>query len=542
MTHWQDAIPMARRPDGSFEATVDLAAGVYAYKLHVNGERWELDPDNPRTRAQGGVRNNVIVVDGTDEPLLHAPASPDVVREKDGRLRVRAALREGHGERLFLRWDEGAGPREEEMRPTKEEDEHVVFEISLPASARRFSYLFRLASGALVGRAGGAGVWFVLVWFVLEKVAAARDRNREEPAPAASVSPGDAPSGSGASIARAAFKAGRVEAAALPSRLYVTVTEKCNLRCAHCITDAPARTSEGRARTIGPWLVEALREPFAAADYVGFVHGGEAMLAPIFADVLAAIGRARAGRPGRADVHVLSNGMLLDEARFDSLADLGVTSLSISLDGATSRTNDALRLGGRFATIVRNVSRAVERRAARGADVRIGISTVVTASNVHELPALGRLAASIGVDWLKVEELVPCTPRASAEMVFPRAEPVERAMAELRQALVSSRVVLVDHLDAPGVCPCTTADPTHHAFREADDYANRARFLACRMEWEQACIDPDGTVRPASYEAAPIGSLASAPLSALWNGEIMQEIRRSALERTRSALRDACPF
>ncbi|MDI1447634.1 radical SAM protein [Polyangium sp. 6x1] len=522
--------PMARREDGSFEATIEAAIGVYEYKLHVEGARWELDPENPRTRARGGLRNNVLVVGGADEPILHAPVSPFVGVEKEGRLCIRAALRRGHGSGLVVRWDEGAGAREEAMHVAAEEDEHVVFEARLPASARRVAYVFRLESGRLVGRAGGAGQWFSI-----PRPDAARGEGRGEGAAATSIEGAAGPGAAGD-----AFRAGSV-VAPLPVRLYVTVTERCNLRCAHCITDAPEKTRSGSARTMQPWLLDALRDPFAAADYVGFVHGGEAIVAPIFPEVLAAIQKARAGRPGRTDVHLLSNGMALDEARFDALCDLGLTSLSLSLDGATAGTNDGLRIGGRFATIVKNIEGMIRRRAARGIDVRIGISAVVTASNVEELSALGRLSASLGVDWLKVEEVFPCTARAEVEWLDPRGERITRAVRELGAILAPAGVVLVDHLDPRGACPCIAGDdPALGAFRAADDFANRARFLTCRMEWEQACIDPDGSVHPVAYEASVIGSLASSPLVSLWNGEVMQGIRRAALERTPAPIRQSC--
>jgi hypothetical protein len=38
--------PLARRPDGVWETTLDLAPGSYHYKFKVDGH-WELDPTNP---------------------------------------------------------------------------------------------------------------------------------------------------------------------------------------------------------------------------------------------------------------------------------------------------------------------------------------------------------------------------------------------------------------------------------------------------------------------------------------------------------------
>lgn len=339
------------------------------------------------------------------------------------------------------------------------------------------------------------------------------------------------------------FREGSLTSAPLPAHLYVTVTERCNLSCAHCITSAPEKTTSGRARTTSPWLVEALRGPFAAADYIGFVHGGESLVAPVFWDVLRAAERARAGRPGRVDIHVLSNGMLLDEPRVRRLIDHGVTSLSVSLDGATEVTNDTLRKGGRLPTILANLRRTAEIRRETAADLRIGVSTVVTAGNVTELAALGRIVADLGLDWLKVEEIFPCTPTARHQMILSRDPRVEAAMDDLRRALARTGVVLVDHRDPPSGCACDgLQNPLLAEFRRADDFANRAVFHPCRMEWEQACIDPDGTVHPVDYSRPPIGNLLHTSLAEMWNGPDMASLRRAALHRTPKRLRTSCPL
>jgi glycosidase/MoaA/NifB/PqqE/SkfB family radical SAM enzyme len=314
-----------------------------------------------------------------------------------------------------------------------------------------------------------------------------------------------------ARLAVEAFTAGHVECPAYPSRLYLTVTEACNLRCAHCITDAPAKTQAGTARTIQPWLLDALEDSFAHADYVAFTHGGESVTAPIFPEVLRRIRRARGGRP--IDVHVVSNGMLLDEARLTELVELGVTSLMISLDGATPRTNDRIRVLGKLDRVVANLAAAVKLRE-RG--LRVGVSTVVGATNVAELPALGRLCVSLGVDWLKIEETYPATPFARRDLLAPQSAGVVAAMAALRDAIAGHAITLVDHLDPPAACTCS-GDPAVIAFRAADDFANRATFRPCRTAWEQAAIDPDGVVHVGDYAGAPLGSLLDAPMLALWN-------------------------
>jgi len=368
---------------------------------------------------------------------------------------------------------------------------------------------------------------------------------------------------SGATLSTLAFREGSLESAPLPVHLYLTVTERCNLVCEHCITGAPEKTTSGRARTAAPWLIEALREPFAAADYIGFVHGGESLVAPLFWDILRAIQSSHArrrsaeapssplptnsplspSRPSRPDVHLLSNGMLLDESRVHKLLDHGLTSLSVSLDGATEITNDSLRKGGRLPTILDNLRKAAAIRRAEKADLRMGVSTVVTAGNVTELAQLGQIVIDLGLDWLKVEEIYPCTPTARHQRIHARDPRVEEAMDALRRTLARSPVVLVDHRDPPSGCACEAAhNPLLAEFRRADDFANRATFHPCRMEWEQACIDPDGAVHPVDYGRPAIGTLQTASLLDLWNNPEMQALRRSALPRTPRSLRTRCPL
>jgi len=340
-------------------------------------------------------------------------------------------------------------------------------------------------------------------------------------------------------VAAEAFTLGHVECPAYPARLYVTVTEACNLRCQHCITDAPARTRSGRARTLQPWLLDALDEAFAHADYVAFTHGGESLAAPGFPEVLRRIARARARRPGRADVHLVSNGTLLDEARVTSLIELGVTSIMVSLDGATAATNDRIRVLGRFDRVVANIAAAVRLRARHGVDLRLGISTVVGASNVAELAALGRLCVELGVDWLKIEETYPATPFARHDLLAPDAAPVTAAVAALRDAVAGSSLVLVDHLAPPAGCTCE-GDAAVSGFRAADDFANRATFRPCRAAWEQAAIDPDGTVHVVDYAGAPLGNLLDAPLLALWNTAPALAARTRALAASTPERRRRC--
>jgi cyclomaltodextrinase / maltogenic alpha-amylase / neopullulanase len=395
-----------------------------------------------------------------------------------------------------------------------------------PAAAART--LWAAGDAALLGDGDGASAPQARLG---PRTALVVDRSAPPDAPALRVH--------NAALAAQAFRDGHVVTPTYPTRLYLTVTEACNLRCQHCITDAPARTGGGTARSLAPWLLDALAEPFAHADYVAFTHGGESLIAPIFPEVLRRIAHARAGRPGRADVHLISNGALLGEERLRGLLDLGLTSLMVSLDGAIAATNDRIRVLGRFDRVVAHLAAAVRLRATRGADLRLGVSIVVGQSNLAELPALGRLCVDLGLDWLKVEETWPATPFARRDLVDPAAPPVADAMAALRDAIAGAPLILVDHLAPPAACACS-GEAAAIAFRAADDFANRAAFRPCRAAWEQAAIDPDGTVHLVDYAGPELGSLLDADLLTLWNAAPALRWRERDLAAAPTARRRAC--
>ncbi len=325
-----------------------------------------------------------------------------------------------------------------------------------------------------------------------------------------------------------------------PTRVDFSLTEACNLKCAHCITFAPQKTTSGRARTLTPWLLDRLRDPLALADYVGFVHGGEPLVAPILWDVLRALREARGGMP--ATVHLLTNGMLLDATTTARLADAGVRSIAISLDGATAATNDRVRVGGDFRTIVDHVRDAVSVRRALGLDLRLGISSVVWRKSLGEIEAIVALAADLGVDWVKLEEIVPVNPFAARAIVSP-SDPEMRERIARAIAIGRERgVVVVDHTAPPVVWRCKLAEEdSARAFLAADEYANRSTIHPCRATWERACIDPDGGVRLGDFFGPRLGSVADAPLATLWNGALARAERtRAEAGRLCGATRPSC--
>lgn len=331
------------------------------------------------------------------------------------------------------------------------------------------------------------------------------------------------------------MKNGVPYASTRPSRFFFSVTERCNLRCAHCITHAPERTASGTARTMTRAVIDALRDDLGLADYFAFVHGGESLTAPILFDLLQAIRAARGREPYVA--HVLSNGVLLSPAVGARLVEAGVSSISVSLDGASAHTNDAIRTGGRFDDVVRRLRELLAWRRGEKIDLRVGLSFVVLAQNLHEVGAFVDLAADLGVDWVKLEEGVPATEFAKRSLVAcasPDARrTIDAAMARGRDA----GLVMVDHTIERAIWRCRLDDEAR-TFLEADEHANRSAIHPCRVPWETICIEPNGDARVLDFFGPIVGNVLAQPLRDSWNAREAMEAR---LQSVRGRLCGAGP-
>lgn len=100
---------------------------------------------------------------------------------------------------------------------------------------------------------------------------------------------------------------------------------------------------------------------------------------------------------------ILTNGTLLREKRARALIDAGIDDLAVSFDGASKEVFEDIRRGASYDRVVDNLKTVVRLRNESGRGLPI-IQIQFTASNknIHELPALVRLAAGWGLDVIYV--------------------------------------------------------------------------------------------------------------------------------------------
>jgi MoaA/NifB/PqqE/SkfB family radical SAM enzyme/Flp pilus assembly protein TadD len=96
--------------------------------------------------------------------------------------------------------------------------------------------------------------------------------------------------------------------------------------------------------------------------------------------------------------HVTTNGSIFD-ARVERILDHFPTSISVSVDGATRETFEAIRVNGRFDEVMRNVRRFLEHARAHG--TAFTLTHCLMRQNWHEFPQFLLLAEELGCEvWI----------------------------------------------------------------------------------------------------------------------------------------------
>jgi MoaA/NifB/PqqE/SkfB family radical SAM enzyme len=327
----------------------------------------------------------------------------------------------------------------------------------------------------------------------------------------------------------ASLREGAPATLAPPTRFYLNLTERCPLRCRHCLTRAPQKTASGEARDMSMSVVDALRPHFAHAAYLGFPHAGEPLVSPALEPVLLALREARAGEP--TAVHLLTNGLALTKERFLHLSGLGVNSWSISIDGMTAATHDALRVGSSIEQLLSRLRSLCLLREASHKDARVGVAWTITRANIGEIPQLLEFSAASGLDWVKLEEMFAHDETSHAEAQI-APEHLRLALEEARAQAKSLGVRLLEHVFETAVWKCRLdSDEPMARFSRLDDFANRMEINPCRLPYELVCVEPDGDLKPMSFHAPAAGNLLREGLPACWNAAPFAEARSQARAR-----------
>jgi Fe-coproporphyrin III synthase len=181
-----------------------------------------------------------------------------------------------------------------------------------------------------------------------------------------------------------------VDAAPRPVVVWA-VTKACNLRCVHCYASADANPAPDELTDAEGY---AILDDLRAFEVPAILFsGGEPLVRPATVDFI------RHARSLGLSATLSTNGLFIDDAMADRLADAGLKYVGISIDGTEAR-HDKLR-GQRGA--FRGALAAIDRCRRRG--IKVGMRFTVHALNREDLPEIVDLCIAHDVQRLCVYHL-----------------------------------------------------------------------------------------------------------------------------------------
>ncbi|MFO0592405.1 MAG: radical SAM protein [Polyangiaceae bacterium] len=287
-----------------------------------------------------------------------------------------------------------------------------------------------------------------------------------------------------------------------PLAVHLEVVSACNLTCTHCFAGELPRKET-------PLTLAELDSLFAELARLGSLRlgltGGEPLLRKDLFDIL-----------DLATSHGLhpcltTNALLLNQETAKKLGERDLVWLNVSLDGATSETNDAVRGEGTF-------DRIVEKIRMLRAHARFSIAFTVMRHNAHEAAALAELASSLGAHTAVFRPLYPVGQAESDRSLWPTFEQYESALDAIWTlgATRDGRPASARTLDA--------FSPRLRAESRAVVHENHG----CGAGNTVCSISVSGDVSPCSFLGAAHvgGNVRHMPFGEIWNrGERFRAIR-----------------
>ena len=189
---------------------------------------------------------------------------------------------------------------------------------------------------------------------------------------------------------------------------------------------------------------------------------------------------AYARKQGFLDIHMVTNGELLDESKAKQLIQSGVTRIMISLDAHNSETFKKIRVGGNYEKVKKNIINLVQLRNSMGLKLPIiRTSFVIQKDNVHQVEPFKEYWNNI-VDYVHIQ---------SYQKPFENANNVR-------------------------------ADEIHELPEDG---------FRCDQPFNRIVIRADGTVLPCCSFLAydlPIGNVNNTTIYDVWNSKQFKELRR----------------
>jgi len=188
-------------------------------------------------------------------------------------------------------------------------------------------------------------------------------------------------------------------------RVYVEITNKCNLNCSTCMRNVWDTAYGGMSVETFKRILAEL-DDLPAKPEIFFGGYGEPLSHPACLELIE-LAKA-AGHP----VSLISNGILLTEQVTRRLIELKLDRLWVSLDGASPESYADVRLGNALPLVIENLTHLrTQKYQTFGTSIwsgvpRLGIAYVAMRRNIHDLVEVIKLGTRLGAVEFSVSNVL----------------------------------------------------------------------------------------------------------------------------------------
>lgn len=199
------------------------------------------------------------------------------------------------------------------------------------------------------------------------------------------------------------------------SKLYIEVTNQCNLNCRTCIRHVWDEPPGMMSEKVFESIISGMHSFPSLPDKVFFGGFGEPLFHPRILDMISRV------KSLGMSAELITNGTLLKKDMIISLIDSGLDTLWISLDGSTPDSFSDIRLGAQLPDILENLTLLNRLNGGRRGfkqHIEIGIVFVAMKRNITELPAVIEIGTNIGATRMLVTNVLPYTKEMVNEPLY----------------------------------------------------------------------------------------------------------------------------
>ena len=285
-----------------------------------------------------------------------------------------------------------------------------------------------------------------------------------------------------------------------PRRIFLEMTSACNINCKMCGRNA----AEFKPTFLNYEWLDVLNPIVRYAEELTLMGWGEPTMHPRFPDFL------KWGFERDLSIYFCTNGTMLGKLK-DDIFNYHVDIITVSLDGANATTNNEIRCGADFDTIIRYITEIQEKKEVLDVEYPF-LSIVITLmkSNYRELPDFVRLAHKMGITEVKGVFLTVFESRMMDESLYKCQDDVVKVFKEA--------TLIGDELGVDLKLP----------YMIGEDPAEEGFHKKCHMAWRDFYIGSDGYVRPCMHTSHKLFRIDQySSFEEMWNSKEYQEFRAS---------------